>query len=68
MPNFYWSGFHTHTHTHVFIKTCIFLPVAIGTTNLLGRAFPTIVQQMKRNTEAPLEKLQRDVPVRVSIQ
>jgi hypothetical protein len=59
IPNFYSSGFHTHTHTHthVFITTCIFLLVAIGTTNLLGRGILTIVQQMKRNTEATLEKL-----------
>jgi len=64
-PTFIRVGF---THTHVFVTTCIFLLVAIGTTNLLRRGFLTIVQQMKRNTEAPLEKLQHDVPVRVSIQ
>jgi hypothetical protein len=69
-PTFIRVGFtHTHTHTHTRVhQTGIFLLVAMGTTNFLGRGFPTIVQQMKRNTEAPLEKLKHDVKVHVSIQ
>jgi hypothetical protein len=35
VPNFYSSGTHTQTNTHVFITTCIFLLVTIGTIELL---------------------------------
>jgi hypothetical protein len=62
---------HAHTHTHTHARTHHKLHISsrcYRNHRLVGLGVSSIVQQMKRNTEALLGKLQHDIQVHVAIQ